>query len=178
MPDFTETCVRRRELFRGSVIFRVDRIRLPNGRTAVREFMDHPGAVAAVPLLPGGRVVLVRQHRYAVGETIVEIPAGKLHRGEDRLSCVRRELREETGYSARSITKLLSYWPTPAFANEVIHIYVARGLKRGAMNLDADEFLEPFVVPFRRAVDWALNGRIRDSKTIIALLACKARGLP
>lgn len=129
MVDFTEKRVRRREVYRGSSVnFRADLIRLPNGKTAIREFMDHPGAVAVVPLLPGGRVVLVRQYRYPVGETTYEIPAGKLHKGENRLACVRREMQEETGYTARSFKPLVAYWPTPAFANELIHIYVARGL--------------------------------------------------
>ncbi|MCX5787657.1 MAG: NUDIX hydrolase [Elusimicrobia bacterium] len=177
MADFTEKCVRRREIYRGSVNFRVDRVRLPNGRTAIREFTDHPGAVAVVPLLPGGRVVLVRQFRYPVGVVTYEIPAGKLHRGEDRLLCVRRELKEETGFTARSVKPLLQFWPTPAFANELIHIYLARGLKPGAMNPDEDEFVAPAVLPLARALGWVYSGRIRDSKTVIALLTCKARGI-
>ena len=176
--SFVETCVREREVYRGkSVNFRVDRIRLPDGRLAEREFLDHPGAVGVVPLLPGGRVVLVRQYRYPVRETTYEIPAGKLSAGENLLACVRRELQEETGYTARSIRPLLSYWPTPAFANEVLYLYVARGLRPGPMSPDDDEFVEAEAVPMRRALAWVSSGRIRDSKTVIALLACEVRGL-
>ncbi|MBI4422659.1 MAG: NUDIX hydrolase [Elusimicrobia bacterium] len=176
--SFVETCVRKRYVYRGRVVsFRSDRIRLPNGALAEREFMDHPGAVGVVPLLPGGRVVLVRQYRYPVLETTYELPAGKLDAGEAPLACVRRELREETGYTARSVRPLIDYWPTAAFANELLHLYVARGLKAGAMSPDDDEFVACEVVPVERALRWILSGRIRDSKTVIGLLACRVRGI-
>lgn len=175
---FVETCVKKVEVYRGnSVNFRVDRIRLPNGRLAQREFLDHPGAVGVVPLLPGGKVVMVRQYRYPVAKTTYEIPAGKLTKGEDPLSCVRRELQEETGYSARSVRPLIDYWPTPAFANEVLHLYIARGLKPGKMSPDDDEFLASEAVPFERALGWVFSGRIQDSKTVIGLMACRVRGI-
>lgn len=176
--SFVETCVKKREVYRGDAVsFRVDRIRLPDGKLAQREFMDHPGAVAVVPLLPRGRVVLVRQYRYPVAETTYEIPAGKLSKGENLRACVRRELREETGYAARSIKPLLDYWPTPAFANELIHLFVAKELTEGTMAPDDDEFLSAEVVPFSRALGWVASGRIRDSKTALGLLACRVRGL-
>ncbi len=134
--------------------------------------MDHPGAVGVVPFLPDGSVVLVRQYRYPVGKVTLEIPAGKLDGRESRRRCVRRELREETGYGARRITKLLNYWPTPAFANEVLFLYVAEGLIPGRLSPDADEFLEVVTMPFARALALVRSGGIRDSKTVIALLAC------
>ena len=115
---------------------------------------------------------MVRQYRYPVGKVTLELPAGKLDKGENPLACVKRELQEETGYTARTIKPLLKYWPTPAFANEVLHMYVARGLVAGKMNTDEDEFLRCVTVPFKKAVKMALNGEIMDSKTIIALLAC------
>lgn len=102
----------------------------------------------------------------------MELPAGKLDKGENALKCVKRELVEETGYTAGKIVKLLDYWPTPAFANEVLHMYVARDLKAGKMNTDDDEFLQCVTVPFKKALAMALDGRIKDSKTIIGLLAC------
>ncbi|MBI4349065.1 MAG: NUDIX hydrolase [Elusimicrobia bacterium] len=176
--DFVEACVKKRYVFRGRAVnFRVDRVRLPNGMIATREFMDHPGAVGVVPLLPGGRVVMVRQYRYPVAETTYELPAGKLDAGENPLACVRRELREETGYTASSVKSLLDYWPTPAFANEVLHMYVARGLKPGRMTPDEDEFIAAEAVPVSRALRWIFSGRIRDSKTVIGILACRERGL-
>lgn len=168
-----EKFVRKKTVWRGRAVdFRVDTVRLPNGKLATREFLDHPGAVGVVPLLPGRRVVMVRQYRHPVREVTLELPAGKLDARESPLSCVRRELREETGYTARRITPLLQYWPTPAFANEVLHMYVAEGLKAGKMSTDEDEFLECVALPFGKALDMVRQGGIRDSKTVIGLLAC------
>lgn len=168
-----ETFVKSKVVHDGNAVtFRVDTVRLPNGKTATREFMDHPGAVGVVPLLPGGRVVMVRQYRHPVRKVTLELPAGKLDKGERPLPCVRRELAEETGYTARRITPLIRYWPTPAFANEVLHLYVAEGLKAGTMHADEDEFLECVTLPFRKAVDLVRRGEIQDSKTVVGLLAC------
>jgi len=171
-----ELLVRRNQVYRGrSVNFRVDRIRLPDGRTAVREYLDHPGAVGVVAFLglrDRRRVVLVRQYRHPVGEVTLEIPAGKLDPGESALACVRRELLEETGYSARRLRPLLDYWPTPAFANEELHLFVAEGLSPGRHAPDHDEFLEVVEMPFQKALGLVRSGKIRDSKTVIGLLAC------
>jgi len=168
-----ETFVSKKTIWRGRAVdFRVDTVRLPNGKTATREFMDHPGAVGVVPFADKNTVVMVRQYRHPVGEVTLELPAGKLDKGENALSCVKRELREETGYTAKTIKRLVEYWPTPAFANEVLHLYIATDLKPGKMNTDDDEFLQCVLVPFDKAVALALNGEIKDSKTIIGLLAC------
>jgi len=168
-----ETLVRKNPVYRGtSVNFCVDTIRLPDGRTAVREYLDHPGAVGVVPFLDRQRVVLVRQYRHPVGRVTLELPAGKLDRGESARSCVARELREETGYSARRIKPLLDYWPTPAFSDEVLHLFVAEGLSPGAHEPDADEFLEVVRLPFDEALGLVRSGKIQDSKTVIGLLAC------
>lgn len=168
-----EKFVRKKTVWRGRAVdFRVDTVRLPNGKLATREYLDHPGAVGVVPLLPGRRVVMVRQYRHPVREVTLELPAGKLDPRESPLTCVRRELREETGYSARRLTPLIQYWPTPAFANEVLHLYVAEGLKAGKMDTDEDEFLECVTLPLRKALDLVRRGEIRDSKTVIGLLAC------
>jgi ADP-ribose pyrophosphatase len=107
-----------------------------------------------------------------VGEVTLELPAGKLAKGEKPLSCVKRELHEETGYTARKIRPLIQYWPTPAFANEVLHLYVAEDLKPGKMHADDDEFLECVTLSFRRALDMVRKGEIQDSKTVIGLLSC------
>ena len=122
--------------------------------------------------------MLVRQYRFPVRRTTLEIPAGKFDGRENPLACIRRELREETGYSARKIKKLLDFWPTPAFANERLTIYLAEGLIPGALDPDPDEFLEVVVLPFREALRMVRCGRIRDSKTVIGLLACAGRWLP
>lgn len=174
MPTtLTERRLRRRYHYRGRAVgFRVDEILLPNGRRADREYMDHPGAVAAVPFLDKRTIVLVRQYRYPIGRLTWELPAGKLDKGEHPLRCVRRELKEETGYTARRLRHLMTYFPAPAFSNERIHIYLAEGLIPGKISLDEDEFLRAAAIPFQTALDWTLSGRIRDSKTVIALLAC------
>ena len=167
--------MRKNPVYRGkSVDFCVDEIRLPDGRSAVREYLDHPGAVGVLPFLDDGTVVLVRQYRYPVGEVTLEMPAGKLDKGEDILACVERELHEETGYTAKRIRPLMRYWPTPAFANEVLHLFTAEGLIAGRRHPDADEFLEVVRMPFAKALGLVRSGKIKDSKTVIGLLACAA----
>lgn len=168
-----ETFVSKKTIWRGNAVnFDVDTVRLPNGKLATREFMNHPGAVGVVPFLDRDTVVMVRQYRHPVGEVTLELPAGKLDAGETPLFCVKRELAEETGYTAKSIKPLIQYWPTPAFADEVLYLYVATGLKPGKVHADDDEFIEAVNVPFKKAVKMVLDGRIRDSKTVIGILAC------
>ncbi|MBI5631711.1 MAG: NUDIX hydrolase [Elusimicrobia bacterium] len=168
-----ETLIKKNPVYRGNAVdFCVDRVRLPDGRSATREYLDHPGAVGVVPFLDAKTVVLVRQYRHPVGEITLELPAGKLDRGEKALACVRRELREETGYSAGKIRFLLDYWPTPAFASERLHLFVAEGLVPGVHEPDCDEFIETEVLPFKRALGLVRSGKILDSKTVIGLLAC------
>ena len=171
-----ETFVRRKKDIRGSAVgFRIDQVRLPNRKLATREYLDHPGAVAVVAVV-GKSAIMVRQYRYPVQQETWEIPAGKLDAKEDPLACVRRELEEETGYVAGRVRKLLSFWPTAAFANEVIHIYVADRLKAGKANPDEDEFLACRAWPLRKLYEAIERGKIRDSKTIIALLAYRNFG--
>ena len=162
-----------RKIFSGGAVnFRADIIRLPDGKTATREFMDHPGAVAVLPVLENGDIVLVRQYRYPVGSATLEIPAGKLHSKKDPLTArARAELREETGYTAARLEKLLDFWPTPAFSNELLHIYLATGLKPGAAAPDGDEFITVEMMPFKKAVRLVRTGKIKDAKTVIALQA-------
>ena len=162
-----------------AVGFRSDEILLPNGKKAMREYLDHPGAVAVIPFLDSpfkvplekARVVMVRQYRYPVSQLTEEIPAGKLDGGEKLMDCLKRELKEETGYTAARFGKLFSYWPTPAFANEVIHVFWADGLKKGKMSPDDDEFLSRSVDTFGNLMKKVKSGKIRDSKTMLALLA-------
>ncbi len=168
-----ERLIRENIVYRGnSVDFRADEILLPNGRRAVREYIDHPGAAAVVPFVTPHTIVLVRQYRFPVRRTTLEIPAGKLDAGEDPGACLRRELREETGYSAGSLRPLITYWPTPAFANEALHVYEAGNLRAGRRNPDEDEFLEVVAMRFDDALRLVLTGKIRDSKTVIGLLLC------
>lgn len=171
--SLSETLVKRRRIYRGrSVDFLVDTIRLPNGKTATREYLDHPGAVGVVPFLDRSTILMVRQYRHPVGEVTLEIPAGKLDGRESVMTCLKRELREETGCTARRIRPLLRYWPTPAFANEVLHLFVAEGLTPGRHAPDDDEFLQVVRLPFSRALALVRRGLIKDSKTVVALTAC------
>ena len=168
-----ERLVAKRTVYHGRMIdLRVDVVRLPNGKTATREFLDHPGAVGIVAFLDRNTLVMVRQYRHPVGEVTLELPAGKLDPGESILTCLRRELREETGCTARKIKPLIQYWPTPAFANEVVHLYLAEGLRPGPMSTDEDEFLQRVTVPFQKVLGMVRRGEIRDSKTVIGILAC------
>lgn len=170
-----ETFVKRKTIYEGRMVdFVVDTVRLPNGKDATREFMDHPGAIGVLPFVDRSTVVLVRQYRHPVGEITLEMPAGKLDAGESIMTCVRRELHEETGYTARKITPLMRYWPTCAFANEILHLFVAEDLTPGKLHPDEDEFLDVVRMPFAKALDLVKKGRIKDSKTIIGLLACAA----
>jgi len=170
---FYESFVRRKVKHRGRAVnFFVDTVRLPNGKLATREFVDHPGAVCVVPFKDPKTVVLVRQYRHPVGKTTFEIPAGKLDPGEGPIRCARRELREETGYRAGRIERILGFWPAPAFSNEKMYIYRAEQLKPGPMSPDEDEFIGSVEVPFQEALDWARSGKIQDVKTILGLFAC------
>src|SRR5450755_4687000 len=162
--------------YQGNAVgFRADEIRLPDGRPRNREYLTHPGAVGVLAFQSPSKILLVKQFRYPIGEFTYEIPAGKLSKGEDPDDCVRRELEEETGFVAGKIRKLLSYWPTAAFSNEVIHLYVAENLKPTRMNPDDDEYLELSTVSPTRLERLIRQGKIQDSKTLIAYLAWKNR---
>lgn len=168
-----EKTIHSKRIYNGRIInLRVDEVILPNGKKTIREIMEHPGAVAIVPLLSDKRVILIEQFRKAVERIILEIPAGKLERGETPLSCAKRELVEETGYQAGKLKKIISFYPSPGFTTEIIHIFVATNLKRQykKMNLDEDEFLEIKIVKLNKAIEYIEQGKIKDSKTIIGLL--------
>jgi ADP-ribose pyrophosphatase len=147
-----------------------DRVRLPNGRAAVREYIRHPGAAVIVPLFEDERVLLERQYRYPHGRIMVELPAGKLDPGEPHLDTAQRELREETGYVARDWRRLGVIHPAVAYTDEAIEIYLARGLEQRGAKLDDDEFLEIFALPFGEALAWVEQGRITDAKSVAGLL--------
>ncbi len=142
----------------------------PRGGTVQRDVVLHPGAVAVLPLTDDGRVCLLRNHRFIVEEVLWEVPAGTLEPGEPVEEAAKRELAEETGYTAASWRKLAEFYPSPGVLSEKTHLFVARGLTPGAMRPEDDEQLEPVVLPLAEAVAMALDGRIRDAKTLVALL--------
>lgn len=176
--NLKEKLHKRNRIYTGkSVNFSVDEIVLPNGKIATREYLEHPGAVAVLPVLPDNKIILVKQYRYPVKSTTYELPAGKLdkHKTESVKDCVIRELEEETGYRCRKVKKLLSFWPTPAFGTEILHIFVATDLYKGRKNPDEDEFLETLIIKFDTALEWVVKGKIKDSKSIIAILLWKIK---
>ncbi len=148
----------------------VDTQTAPDGRTVQRDVVIHPGAVAILALPDAEHVVLLRNQRPVVGETLWEIPAGTLESGESPDDAAPRELAEETGYTAARWRKLTAFYPSPGVLSEKTHLYLAEGLTPGKMNLEADEHLTPETVAWRDAVAWSLDGTIRDAKTLTAIL--------
>lgn len=147
-----------------------DTVRLPNGREATREYVVHPGAVMVIPLLDDGRVVLERQFRYPVQQVMIEFPAGKLDPGEEPLTCARRELLEETGYTAREWARAGVLHPVISYSTEFIEIWFARGLQAGPRQLDDEEFLEVFTATPQELLDWCRQGHVTDAKTLTGAL--------
>lgn len=150
---------------------RVDEVRLQDGTEVVRETVEHPGAVAIVPVLADGSVVLIRQWRHAVGGELLEIPAGTLEPGEDPADCARRELVEETGFEAGRIEPVVSFYTSPGILDEKLHVFLARDLRPAAMDLDEGEVIEPVTVPWAEALAMCRDGRVEDAKTLVGLLA-------
>lgn len=148
---------------------RRDTVRLPDGVHATREFIVHPGAVAVLPILDDGRILLERQYRYPLRRVMLEVPAGKLDPGEEPWTCGRRELQEETGYTAREWARAGEIHNAAAYSDEVIHLWFARGLTPGPARLDAEEFLELLPVTEAQFDQLAARGVITDVKTLIAL---------
>jgi len=159
-----------RRIFKGRLVtLDIDTVTLPNGATIELEMIHHPGAAAVVPMKEDGTVILIRQYRHAAGGYIYEIPAGKLHPGEDPKLCAARELQEEIGYRADSLVLLTSILTTPGFTDEVIHIYKGTGLTKGKQDLDHDEVIEIVELPLEKALAQIIDGTIRDGKTIVGL---------
>lgn len=165
-----------KSIYTGIVInLNVDTVTLPNGLTVDLEVVRHPGAAAVVPLKDDGTVILIRQFRHAAGGFIYEIPAGKLHPGEDPTVCAARELEEEIGYRAGRLDLLSSIYTAPGFTDEVIHIYQATELTVGRQHLDRDEVLEVIEMPLSEAIKKIETGAIRDAKSIVGLQAVYLR---
>ena len=146
-----------------------DEVALPDGTTSVREYIRHPGAALIVPQLDDGRLIFVRQFRYALGRVMVELPAGKLDPGEDPAMAAARELAEETGYHPGQLTRLGLIHPCIGYSDEQIEIYLATELEPAEVAIVHDEFLEPFELGLEEALEWVREGKITDVKTIIAL---------
>jgi ADP-ribose pyrophosphatase len=165
-----------RRLYTGRIInLDMDEVRFPNGSTGELEMVRHSGASAVVPFLsdPAGddpQILLLKQYRSAAEDYLYEIPAGRLDPGEDPADCARRELKEETGCSASSVEHLLTFYTTPGFTDEKIHLFMATGLTEGQSGRETDEFIEVQTFPLSRALEMVGSGEIRDGKTALGIL--------
>ncbi|MDR2645145.1 MAG: NUDIX hydrolase [Endomicrobium sp.] len=169
--DLIEKTLNKKLIYKGKFteLF-CDEVQLPSGKSATREYINHPGAAAVLPFIDKENIVLVKQYRYAIGKVTYEIPAGKIDAGETPIECITRELEEETGYIAKKFELLLSFYPTAALSNELLHIFSAFNLEEGSFNPDEDEFVDKEIINFKRALGMIKDGQIKDSKTIISLL--------
>lgn len=176
MPaDLSEHFVSGEEVFAGKLLHvHRDRVRLPDGHEATREYVRHPGAVLIVPLFEDGSVLLERQFRYPLARDFIELPAGKLEPGEPPLETARRELLEETGYVAARWQRLATIHPSVGCSDETIEMFLARGLEQRGAALDEGEFLEVFTLPLAAALAMIADGRITDAKTVTGLLWVRA----
>lgn len=171
-----EKTIESRSIYNGKMInLRVDSVELPNGNTANREIVEHPGAVCIAAVTDDNDLVLVRQFRKPVEEMLLELPAGKLEPGEDPKDCAARELAEETGYSAKRLEYMFSFYTSPGFSDEVMHMYSAHGLIAGDDNQDDDEMVELIPIKLDNAIGMALSGRIKDAKTLVGILLLAVR---
>ena len=169
--ELVEKKLTSRQVFDGVVVkLFVDEVLLPNGDKSVREIVRHPGAVCVIPVTEEGEVIMVRQFRYAMNEVLLEVPAGKLEKGEDPLSAALRELEEESGVVASCVEHIGELYTTVAIFDEKIQVYLATGLSYKNAHPDDGEFLEIEKIPLSVLVDMVMRGEIKDAKTQIAIL--------
>ena len=162
-------------IYKGKIInVRLDDAELPDGKTAKREIVEHPGGVCVAALTDQNEILMVRQFRYPYSEVILEIPAGKRNSpDEEPLLCGKRELKEETGAEAENFIFLGELYPTPGYCGEILYMYAATKLTFGDTNPDEDEFLEVLRIPLDKAVDMIMNNELKDAKTQVAILKLK-----
>ncbi|MBQ7323797.1 MAG: NUDIX hydrolase [Clostridia bacterium] len=169
--DYIEKTIKKQYIYEGKIIkVRRDDAELPDGKPCIRELVEHSGG-ASVLYVEDGKVLLVRQFRYAYGESLYEIPAGKLEIGEDPMLAAKRELEEEAGIIAKEMSLLFVLYPTPGYTNEKIYIYQALQGEKTTAHLDEGEFLDVVYLPLKEARAMIERGEIRDGKTIVALQA-------
>lgn len=174
---YEEKTVFMEKIYKGNVIsVEKHTVTLPNGKESTRDLVLHPGAAVVIPLTEKGELYMVRQFRKPLDMVSLEIPAGKLDPGEEPLECARRELKEETGLAAESLRHILSIHTTPGFSNEVLHMYVATGLKEGEACADEDEFISWEKHSVQELMEMVLMGEITDAKTIIGIMLAEKLG--
>lgn len=174
MDHLTEKTLESTKIFEGKIMtILLDTALLPNGNTASREVCLHPGGVAVLPLRADGTVSLVRQYRYPLHHTMLELPAGKLDPGEDHSVAAQRELSEETGLTAGDLTYLGKIYASPGFCDEALHMYLGRDLTESESHPDEDEFLDVVTMPFDELLEQVMSGEITDAKTVATVLKTK-----
>lgn len=172
--DYIETMVESDLIYDGRIIkVKNDTVKLHTGAVSKREVVEHNGGVGILPVDADGNAYLVRQFRYPFGESVLEIPAGKLEVGEDPFECAVRELSEETGFTANEYTYLGRFYPSPGYCKETLHVYLARDLTKGEMHLDENEHLDVEKYSFDELIRMVMDGEILDAKTIIGILKAK-----
>ena len=172
MKKFEEKTLATKKIFTGKVIdLQVDDVELPDGKTSKREIIKHPGAVAIIALTAEDKIIMVEQYRKALERSLVEIPAGKLEKGEEPVRSAERELEEETGYECERMQHIISFYTSPGFADELVHLYLAHNLKKkkDAAPLDEDEFVEVIELTLEEAQNYLNEGKIQDAKTAYAV---------
>jgi ADP-ribose pyrophosphatase len=170
MSNLEEKTVSSETIYQGKIIdLKIDRVELPDGQFSQREIVKHPGAVAIIAVTKDNKIVLVSQYRKALERTLVEIPAGKLEKGEDPLDCARRELEEDTGYKPSHLEHVTSFYTSPGFADELIHLYYTVELEKGTQHTDQDEFVELMEVTLDEALEFIKSEEIYDAKTAFAI---------
>jgi ADP-ribose pyrophosphatase len=172
MKKLEEKTINSEQIYQGKIIdLQVDEVSLPNGKTSKREIIKHPGAVAVIALTKEGKIVMVEQYRKALEKSIVEIPAGKLEKGEEPKKTAERELEEETGYGCKNMKHLISFYTSPGFADELVHLYIAEDIYKmeNASGADEDEFVELLEISLEEAVQMIEEQRIYDAKTAYAV---------
>nr|WP_270895503.1 NUDIX hydrolase [Aliibacillus thermotolerans] len=168
--DFREKTIRTKSIYKGKIIdVNVYDVSLPNGGESKREVAHHPGAVAVIAMTESGKIVLVRQFRKALEKEIYEIPAGKLEQGEAPIETAYRELEEETGYRAKELTEITSFYTSPGFSDEIIYLFEAKQLSKGVAQGDEDEFVEMVEVTLEEAQQMIKTKAIHDAKTVFAI---------
>lgn len=170
MSKKSETTISEKKLYQGRVLtYYVNEVLCPNGEKSVREVVTHPGGVCILPLLDG-KIILEKQYRYPFNKEILELPAGKLEKGEEPYSAALRELEEETGYRADTLISLGGMYPSVGYTNEVIHLYAAENLIKSERHLDYDEDIDLCMLEQEKVLEMIKNGQICDAKTIVCIL--------
>ena len=161
-------------IYKGKLVnLRLEEVLLPDERIASREIIEHPGSVVIIPLLENNKIVVIKQFRKPVEQVLYELPAGKLEKGEDIAKCAERELLEETGYKAKEMIKLSSFYTTPGFSDELMHLFLAKGLILNQQQLNQNEFLEVNIFSLAELIKMVIENKIRDAKSIIGLFWAK-----